>query len=114
MNKIKEYMEYKRNKKIVKKEFTKIATTTLPIINELSVKGIDIIKFVIKLVNVTQEVDGERFLELILKEVSTVLQTDNSRIIEILTYMANLSSEDIQKILVHSVVDTMPSNDQIK
>lgn len=45
---------------------------------------------------------------MVLNEVSTALQTDNNRIIEILTYMANLQPEDIQKILVHSVVETMP------
>ena len=55
---------------------------------------------------------GKRLVELVLSEVSTALQTDNNIIIEILTYMASLSLEDIQKILVHSVAETIPINNK--
>ena len=112
INRIKEYFEYRRNKKIAKKELAKIAATTLPVIREISNKGTDIAKFVVKLTNETKNIKGERLVELVLNEVSTALQTDNNRIIEIFTYMASLSPQDIQKILVHSIVETMPTDNK--
>ena len=110
INRIKEYFEYRRNKKIAKRELAKMATTTLPVIREVSGKGTDIAKFVVKLTNETNNIKGERLIELVLNEVSTALQTDNNRIIEILTYMASLSPQDIQKVLVHSITETLPND----
>ena len=112
MTKIKEYLEYRRNKKIAKRELAKMAATALPVIREVSDKGTDIVKFVVKLTNETKNIKGERLVELVLNEVSTALQTDNNRIIEIFTYMASLSPQDIQKILVHSIVETMPTDNK--
>ena len=112
INRIKEYFEYRRNKKIAKREFAKMAATTLPVIREVSDKGADIVKFVVKLTNETKNIKGERLVKMVLNEVSTALQTDNNRIIEILTYMASLSPQDIQKVLVHSTVETMPTDNK--
>ena len=112
IKRIKEYLEYRRNKRIAKRELAKMAATTLPVIREVSDKGTDIAKFVVKLTNDTKNVEGEKLVELVLNEVSTVLQTDNNRIIEILTYMASLSPQDIQKVLVHSAVETMPTDNK--
>ena len=112
IKRIKEYLEYRKNKKIAKREFAKMAATTLPVIREVSDKGTDIAKFIVKLTNETKNIKGERLVELVLNEVSTVLQTDNNRIIEILSYMANLSPQDIQKALVHSAVETMPTDNK--
>ena len=112
VNKIKEYFEYRKNKKIAKRELAKMAAATLPVIREVSDKGIDIAKFVVKLTNETKNIKGERLIEMVLNEVSTALQTDNNRIIEILTYMASLSPQDIQKVLVHSAVETMPTDNK--
>ena len=111
-NKIKEYSEYRKNKRIAKYELAEMAATTLPVIREVSDKGTDIAKFVVKLTNETKNIKGERLVELVLNEVSTALQTDNNRIIEIFTYMASLSPQDIQKILVHSIVETMPTDNK--
>ena len=110
INRIKEYLEYRKNKKIAKRELAKITATTLPVIREVSDKGTDIAKFVVKLTNETKNIKGERLVKLVLNEVSTALQTDNERIIQIGQYMVNLSPEDIQKILVHSIVETLPSD----
>lgn len=73
MKKIREYLEYRRNKKLAKREMTKIASTTLPVINEAVMK----------------------------------FQEDNGRIFEIISYIATLSPEEIQKILVHAMVETI-------
>ena len=107
IKRIKEYLEYRRNRKIAKRELIKMTATTLPAIREVSDKGTDIAKFVVKIINETNNIKGERLIELVLNEVSTALQTNNSRVIEILSYMASLSPEDIQKILVHSMVETI-------
>ena len=114
IKRIKEYFEYRRNKKIAKRELAKMVATTLPVIREVSDRGNEIAKFVVKLTNETKNIKGERLVELVLNEVSTVLQTDNNRIIEILTYMASLSPQDIQKVLVHSAVETMPTDNKIE
>ena len=37
-------------------------------------------------------------------------KTSNNRLIEILAYITSLSPEDIQKIIVHSVVETMDTD----
>ena len=110
INRIKEYFEYRRNKKIAKRELVKMAATTLPVIRDVSDKGNEIAKFVVKLTNETKNIKGERLVELVLNEVSTALQTDNNRIIEILTYMASLSPQDIQKVLIHSIAETLPND----
>ena len=112
INRIKEYFEYRRNKKIAKRELAKMAATTLPVIREVSDRGNEIAKFVVKLTNETKNIKGERLAELVLNEVSTALQTNNERIIQIGQYMANLSQQDIQKILVHSIVETMPTDNK--
>ena len=112
INRIKEYFEYRKNKKIAKREFAKMVATTLPVIRKVSDKGADIVKFIVKLTNETKNVEGEKLVEMVLNEVSTALQTDNNRIIEILTYMASLSPQDIQKVLVHSAVETMPTDNK--
>ena len=112
INRIKEYFEYRKNKRIAKYELAEMAATTLPVIREVSDKGTDIAKFVVKLTNDTKNVEGERLVEMVLNEVSVALKTDNNRIIEILTYMASLSPQDIQKVLVHSAVETMPTDDK--
>ena len=65
-----------------------------------------------KILNETKNIKGKKLVEMVLNELSTALQTDNNRIIEILTYMASLSPQDIQKILVHSMVETMPTDNK--
>ena len=112
IKRIKEYLEYRRNKRIAKRELAKMAATTLLVIREVSDKGTDIAKFVVKLTNETKNIKGEKLVELVLNELSTALHTDNNRIIEILTYMASLSPQDIQKVLVHSAVETMPTDNK--
>lgn len=112
INKITEYLDYRKNKRIAKRELAKMAATTLPAIREVSDKSSDIVKFIVRLTNETKNVKGEKLIEMVLGEISTVLQTDNNKIIEAITYMANLQPEDIQKILVHSVVETMPGKQQ--
>lgn len=110
INKIKEYLNYRRNKRIAKREFVNIAATILPTINILSNKSADIIKFIVNLTNEAKNIKGERLVEMVLNEISVVLQTDNNRLIQILTYIASLQPQDIQKILLHSTIETMSNS----
>ena len=112
INRIKEYLMYVKYKRTAKREIARMAATVLPIASEMAGKGADIAKFVVKLTNETKNVEGEKLVEMVLNEVSAVLQTDNNRIIEILTYIVNLEPSDIQKIITHAVVDTLPTDEK--
>ena len=109
---IKKYIEYRKNKKNVKRELVKFGSTALPFLNDFSININIIIKFLIKLLNETKDLKGEQVLDLVLNELSNILQAKESRIIEILTYIASLSPQDIQKVLVHSAVETMPTDNK--
>lgn len=50
MRKFKEYLEYMRNKKIAKREMTKLMATTLPVVNELIENKTGIVKTIINLI----------------------------------------------------------------
>ena len=64
--KIKEWLEYRKNKRMVKREMAAIIATALPFVNKI--------------------------------------MNENERVMEILTYIINMSPEDIQRVLVHAVV----------
>lgn len=104
---IKERLEYRKNIKIVKKEIAAIVATTLPLIHTITSKSADITNFVTRLATETKNVEGEQLIQMVLDNVSDILNTDNNRIVEILTYLAGLTPEDIQKIIVHSVTETI-------
>lgn len=110
IKRIKVYLEYRKNKKYAKKELIRITATILPVVKEISDKAKDIVQFLVKLTNEAKNIEDEKLFEMVLSEISTVLQSDNIRIIEILTYIANLRSEDIQKILTDSVSKSMHIN----
>lgn len=71
-NKFKNYCEYRRNRKIAKRELTKLAATAFPVINETAAKAV----------------------------------SNAGRLIEILSYLSQLTPEEIQTILGHSIVET--------
>lgn len=106
MNRIKEYMEYRRNRKIAKREMVKLAATALPVINEVNTKTTDITKFVLKLVDSAKNMSGEKLVQMVLNEVSNTLKTDNTRIIETFSYIAQQTPQDIQKVIMNAMVET--------
>lgn len=106
----KDYIKYRKDCKVAKREFTKMAVTTLPLINKLTKKSSEIGNFLLNLVESAKGLSGDALYEVVISEIANLLKTNESRLIEILTYMATLSPEDMQKILVHSVVE---SNDEL-
>lgn len=109
---IKANKEYRRNKKIAKRELAKIMANTLPNVNKITVRGVDVLNFVNKTIEASKNVSGEEVIKIILSSLAEVLKTSESRIVEIFTYMASLSLEDREKIISHSVINTMKDNDK--
>lgn len=109
---IKANKEYRRNKKIAKRELAKIMANTLPTVNKITVKGVDVLNFVNKTIEASKDVSGEEVIKIILSNLAEVLKTNESRIVEIFTYMVSLSPEDREKIISHSVINTMKDNDK--
>ena len=95
---IKANKEYRRNKKIAKREFVKIMANTLPTVNKITVKGVDVLNFVNKTIEASKNVSGEEVIKIILSNLAEILKTNESRIVEIFTYMASLSPEDREKL----------------
>lgn len=110
IGKIKEYLEYRKNRKTAKRTLVRIAAALLPAVQNTAEKSSDIINFIIRLAGASKDINGERLVEMVLGEISSALQSDNGRMLETLTYMAALSPEDIRRILIHSAVETMPDN----
>ena len=110
IEKIKEYLEYRKNKKTAKRALVRIAAALLPAVQDTTEKGSEIINFIIRLAGASKDLNGERLVEMVLSEVSDALQSDNEHLIEILSYMATLNPEDIRKVLIHSAVETIPDN----
>lgn len=67
---IKNYLKYRKNKKIVKREMAIIGASLLPIISNASILSKDIILFISKLSKETKNVDGEILVKMVLDEVS--------------------------------------------
>ena len=105
--KIKSYFEYRKNKRIAKRELAAIAATTLPLIRNFTTKSADIFKFVVRLSEEAKTTESGQLFQMVLSELASVLNTNESRIIEIASYIATLSAGDIQKIIAHSIVETM-------
>lgn len=112
IKKIKEHFEYIHNRRIVKRECAKILSSTLPMIGQVSTNGANIFKFILRLVDEANNINGDDLIKMILSEISNLLSTDYKRLVEILTYITNLSPNEIQKILVHSMVETMPNENK--
>lgn len=102
MFRIREYLEYKKNKKIAKREMAKLAATTLPLVNQASEKSADIIKFVLHLVDAAKDAKDEKLLETVVHEIAILIDKNEKQIINVLSYMAGLSRDDIMKIVSYS------------
>lgn len=113
-NQIKEYLEYRKNKKIAKKELTKIAATTLPIISKASTNTLKFVNFITYVLNECDKLGGEdlanRLQEIILEVVKTFadkFETDETRLFEIVKYIANMNPDEIKKIIINAQVETL-------
>lgn len=112
MKRIMGYLEYRKNRKIAKREFAKMAAVALPTIRKITEKNAQTVAFIHRLADSAKNIEGDQLVKLVLDEVADTLKTSNSRIIEVLTYMSNLSPEDMGRIFVHSVAETAKPDDK--
>lgn len=117
--KIKEYLEYRKNKKIAKKELAKIVATTLPIISKASTNTLKFVNFITYVLNECNKLGGEdlanKLQEIILEVVKTFadkFETDETRLFEIVKYIANLTPDEIKKIIINAQVETLYDKDK--
>ena len=54
--------------------------------------------------------DGSELVNMIIDAVADMFSIDHERFIEVGSYLIGLSPEEIQKILVHSMVETIPDD----
>lgn len=113
-NKIKEYREYRKNKKAVKRELVAIASNTLPLVSKTTGNALKFVNFATHVMeecnNLGSEELANRLQEIINDSVKTFVdkfETDESRLFEIIQYIATLNKEDIQKIIVNAQVETL-------
>lgn len=114
MTKIRKYREYRKNKKAVKRELVAIASNTLPLVSKTTGNALKFVNFVTHIIEECNNLSGEelanRLQEIINDSVKTFadkFETDESRLFEIVQYIATLSKEDIQKIIVSAQVETL-------
>ena len=114
ITKFKEYLEYRKNKKIAKRELTRIAVTILPVIGKTSANALKFINFITYVLNECDKLGGEdlanRLQEIILEAVKTFadkFETDETRLFEIVKYIANMSPNKIKKTIVNAQVETL-------
>ena len=69
INKIKEYLEYRRNKKIAKRELAKLGATALPIILQTVTQSADIMNFITRLVKEVENVGADEFIKIVREEI---------------------------------------------
>lgn len=100
------YFEYLKNKRIAKREMAKMMATTLPLINRTTEKNAEIAEFALDLIDACKNVKREDLINKIVEEVSSLLETTQPRLLEILTYLAAMSPEDLQRVLIHATVHT--------
>lgn len=109
-NKIKEYITYRKNKKIAKRELAKMAATTLPVIREFAEHKADTLDFIKNTALAAKNMDGSELVNMVVDAVADMFSVDHERFIEVGSYLISLSPEEIQKVLVHSMIETIPDN----
>lgn len=108
MTRFLQWLEYRRNRRIAKRELAKIMSTTLPVVRKVSTSSADIATFALELINTCKGLSGEALVDKLFGEASLLLETTQPRLLEIISYMANLSAEEMQKIVTHSIVHSNP------
>lgn len=105
--KIKEYITYKRNKKIAKREVMQILSSTLPVIREFAEHKADILNFIKNTTFAAKDMNGSELVKMVIDTFADKFSVDHERFIEVGSYLIGLSPEEMQKILVHSMVETI-------
>jgi len=106
--KIKEYITYKRNKKIAKREVMQMLSSTLPVIREFTEHKAATLDFIKNTVLAAKNMDSSELVNMVIDTFADKFSVDHERFIEVGSYLIGLSPEEMQKILVHSMIETIP------
>lgn len=112
--KIKEYFNYRKNKKIAKRAITNTIATTLSFVNKFTDNKSDTVDFFYKLVESSKEIGGEALVTMVLGEIVDKFALDNEKLINLVQNIASLSPEDISKIVSYSMVDIVSGNTDLQ
>lgn len=104
---MRDYLNYRTCKNTVKRELVTMAATALPVIRGFTEQTADTLQFIQKVVDSGKDLENGQLVNMILDQTADTLATDQTRLLQMLQYMASLSPEDIRKILVHAMVETM-------
>lgn len=104
---VREYLAYRRNTKTAKREFMRMAAAVLPAARRFAENGTAVTEFIQKLALSAKDMDGEQLIQMALHETADLLCTTQPRLIGMARSMAQLTSQDMEKILVHAAVETM-------
>lgn len=107
IQKIKDFILYRKNKKIAKRELAGIAATVLPCIRDFTGKKSELVQFIMRVADSSKDVDGKDLFAFIIREAADKLAADETRIMELLQYIVRLSPEDIDRLIIHSLSETI-------
>lgn len=100
--KIKSFLEYKRNIRIVRTSLSKIGAATLPSLIETVEKSTDILKFILKLLEDCNNLGEEKLISTIINTIAAKFETDDKQLYDTIEYMSSLNVDEIKKILLYS------------
>lgn len=113
-DRIKDYITYRRNKKIAKMELAKMLSTVLPVIREFTEHKTDTLDFIKNTALTAKDMNGSELVNMFIDSIANMFSASHERFIEVGSYLIGLSPEEIQKILVHSMVETIGNNENNK
>lgn len=113
-DRIKAYITYRKNKKIAKREFINMAATTLPIIREFTEHKADTLDFIKNTALTAKDMEGSELVNMFIDSAANMFGVSHERFIEVGSYLISLSPEEMQKILIHSMVETITDNKKEK
>lgn len=106
-DRIKEYITYRKNKKTAKRELTRMLSTTLPVIREFAEHKADTLDFIKNTALTARDMDGSELVNMFINSIADMFSVSHERFIEVGSYLISLSPEERQKILLHSMVETI-------
>lgn len=103
----KDYLEYRKNKRIAIRELAQMLSTAMPSIREFIENRATILDMVKHTALVAKNMEGSELVDIVVDSLSDIFSVNHERFIEVGSYLMGLSPEDMQKIIVHSMVETM-------
>ena len=104
MKKFNEWIEYRKNKKIVKRQ---IMATSLPTIRKVVTNSSDISKTILSIVDACKDTTKDELIATTIAVLAEKFEEDEIRVYDTVKYITTLSPDDIRKIVIDATVETM-------